>query len=546
MKIRYFKQARFLHKWMGLACFIFIFILSLSGILLMHSDSLELEKKMIDGNLLPAKYFHVEGAPQTVQALAVIPGTTPPVLFAGTDHGLFRSMDMGKTWDEPKQGLFSTDIRALAVDPVNTGTLYAGTLNGIFKSEDHGETWSEWFDAASGLTNTAINDLLIGSPDTLYAATQGGLFVSHDAGEFWESVGKEISENRDVRTIRFSAAHPGQLIAGTDQGAFRSADDGNRWKRKWENLPENISSLVALNTDPEFIFIGTGSGLYKSFNGGLNWLKDEHPHLKSIYTLTVDSAEQPGIYIASEEGLFYSLNGGDNWQDITPGKNNLQNRDDLSGTAIHTLLSVNGPETHLLLAGSASGLFISSDNGKQWRHTDPGVAENSVSRENFKMDMAKLITEIHTGRFFGDYFYWLIDLSSLGLIGLAISGLMVVIYREKIKKGKAFRETAKDEEIKVDRIIDISESVDDLSMDSQNIHDMVEHINLHLKKCKSVYNISRKKEEIDKIDKHIASLDQKLHHLMGNINGFAKLTQEIGDPETLVLPEKNESKNKEV
>jgi len=179
LNIHYFKQARILHKWLGLACFIFILILSVSGILLMHSDSLELEKRMIAGRFLPEQYFNVAGARRVVQSLAAISEKDTLVLFAGTDHGLFRSGDSGQSWVELKEGLFSHDIRVLTVNPKDSQVIYAGTSQGIFKSEDQGESWSEWFDKASGLTNVFVNDLLINPRDTdiLYAATQGGLFV---------------------------------------------------------------------------------------------------------------------------------------------------------------------------------------------------------------------------------------------------------------------------------------------------------------------------------------------------------------------------------
>ena len=144
------------------------------------------------------------------------------------------------------------------------------------------------------------------------------------------------------------------------------------------------------------------------------------------------------------------------------------------------------------------------------------------------MDLSKLITEIHTGRFFGSYFYWLVDLASFGMIGLAVSGLMVVFYRKKIKKAKTSKKIITDEEMEIDKMIDISESIEGMSIDSQNIHDMVEHISMHLEKCKTIYSTSQEKDEMDTIGKHISTLDKKIHRLMDNLDGFAKLAQDIG------------------
>lgn len=532
MNIHYFKQTRILHKWLGLVCFIFVLILAASGILLMHADTLELDQRMIGGRFLPDKYFRVVGAHRSVQSLAVISEKETSILFAGTDHGLFRSNDSGQSWVELKQGLFSQDIRVLAVNPQDSQMIYAGTPKGIFKSEDQGESWGEWFDEASGLTHVFINDLLINPNDTdnIYAATQGGLFVSHEAGDFWEPVGNGIPKNQNVRTIRFSATYPDHLIIGTENGAFRSSDGGKLWEKKWNNLPPDISSLVTLNTDPEFIFVGTNKGFYKSFNGGLNWIKDPHKKLKEIRTLTIDARDHSSIYLSSSKGFFYSSNGGDTWQEITPDKTSVQNQENVITTPINTVLSIGGEkQPSLLFAGSEAGLFISKNNGKHWNFIDLGKSGNTVSKENFKMDLSKLVTEIHTGRFFGSYFYWLVDLSSVGMIFLAISGLMVVFYREKIKKSKISKKARHDAEIDIDQRIEIVESADDLSLDSQTIHDMLEHVSRHLEKCKTIYSISQEKEEMEKIGQHILNLDKKMHSMMEHIEGFTKMAQDMGE-----------------
>ena len=58
-------------------------------------------------------------------------------------------------------------------------------------------------------------------------------------------------------------------------------------------------------------------------------------------------------------------------------------------------------------------------------------------------------------------------------------------------------------------MIDISESIEGMSIDSRNIHDMVEHITMHLEKCKTIYSTSQEKVEMDTIGKHISTLDKR-------------------------------------
>ena len=495
----------------------------------MHTDSLDLSKRMVGGEFLPEKYFYVAGTNRSIQSLAYIAHKKQLVLFAGTDHGLFRSIDSGKSWVESKQGLFSQDIQALAVDPKNPQLIYAGTPKGIFKSEDQGENWNEWFDQASGLTNVFINDLLIdpNQTETLYAATQEGLFVSYEGGDLWEPVENIITTDKNIQTVQFSASYPDQLIINTRNNIFRSTKNAKLWERKWTDIPKEISSIITLKTDPEFIFIGTKNGFYKSFNGGRNWIKDKNKNLKNIFSIATDKKNTPGIYLTSNKGLFYSNNSGDTWLGITPNENNLEKEEKLEINQINTILAITPSNNHvpILLAGSETGLFISKNKGTLWSFVNLGESGNIVSKKDFKMDLGKLVTEIHTGRFFGSYFYWLVDIASIGMIGLAISGLMIISNRKKIKRLKLSKNRTLDEETQIDQIEDMSSSLDD-----EDIHDMAEHINMHLEKYKTIYKSQKTKEDAKKIDKHISTLDIKIQHIVKQIKDFSTMSQNNTTP----------------
>ena len=491
----------------------------------MHVDSLELGKKMVDGKFLPKKYFNITGVSRSIQSLAYIPNDKQSIIFAGTDHGLFRTIDSGKSWVESKKGLFNQDIRALAVDPKDSRLIYAGTPKGIFKSWDSGESWTDWYDQASGLTNTFINDLLIdpNQAETIYAATQGGLFVSHEGGDFWESIDNEILKNESIQSIQFSASHPEQLIIHSKINIFRSTDDKKLWEKKWTDIPKNITSIITIKTDPEFIFIGTEKGFYKSFNGGLNWLKDENRNLKRIFSLARNTEDNTGIFLSSNKGLFYSVNSGDTWLEITPNKSNLEGEGRIEITKVNKILATTASKTQasLLLVGSETGLFISNNNGALWSFINLGDSSNTLSTEDFRMDLTKLVTEIHTGRFFGTYFYWVVDIATIGMIGLAISGLMIISYRKKIKKTSFSRNRSLDQKREAYQTTDMAKSID-----NEDIYDRANHINTHLKKFKTIYKSSKTKEESRKIEEHISTLDTQIQLIVKEINDFSAMSQD--------------------
>ncbi len=482
----------------------------------MHYEEFGLNKIEVSGKYLPDKYFQVATAKRPVQSLLVTEGNRKTI-YVGTSHGLYRSDDTGKNWTELKQGLFNQDIRVLAQPAEESRTVYAGTGGGIFKSEDGGDHWPEWFDASSGLESGEVNDLAIHpeNPDTLYAATQGGLFFTEDGGESWEL--SFDGEQNPVTLVRLSAVNPQTVYLATKNGVHRSKNGGQNWQRVWSDQISEVLSLVSLNTEPEFIYIGTKSGLFKSFNQGRNWIKDRHKEITAVVCLIANPNDIADLLVAADDKVLASKDGGDNWREISysAGSENSQ------GMAhVTRILRVKSPSP-LQLVGTTEGLFLSSDGANSWTKIELANGNGQAVLEERKMDLVKLVTEIHTGRFFGSYFMLLVDLATLGLVVLVFTGIAVTVYRKKIKKSKKVQ---RDEDLETDMLIDIRETADDLSSESMEIHDMIEHISNHLEKCKSIY-LSKEKKEIAEIDRHITTLDKKMHNLMQRIGEFDKYSR---------------------
>lgn len=484
----------------------------------MHRDSLDLEQIEVSAQYLPDKYFHLVKDKLKIQTIAVNP-QNGDIIFVGTGSGLFRSLDGGKNWQPLHEGLRDENIRALAMSPSAPNMIYAGTSKGIFLSEDGGDHWTDWFEESSGLSSMDIQDLIIhpDKPELLFAATSGGLFVSKDEGDTWELAfeGSLAKGSRDVSFIRFSSKAR-SLYIGTAGGIFKSIDGGKQWDKKWENTLPSSQSLVSLDTDPEFIYAGTTDGLYKSYNKGITWVRDMTQD-KSVRQLLVDPRNTTHIYMATARRIFLSPDGGDTWNPLSFEKEN--------GTTLHTLTLIRSTQksSPTLIAGASSGLFISKNGGRTWEETSFAATIQQLSGGHLKMDLVKLMTEIHTGRFFGDYVYLLVDIATVGLITLVFSGFGLAFYRKRIAKSKQVKKKITEEEA-VDNLLDIQETADELSQESVEIHNMIEHINTHLAKCRSVY-ISKEKKEVDKIGRHITELDGKMHHMMEKIEEFNKLSE---------------------
>lgn len=63
---------------------------------------------------------------------------------SGAGYGIYRSGDLGRTWDLRSRGLTNFTVTALCVDPADSRIVYAGTKSGSFVTRDKGERWESF------------------------------------------------------------------------------------------------------------------------------------------------------------------------------------------------------------------------------------------------------------------------------------------------------------------------------------------------------------------------------------------------------------------
>src|SRR5581483_4235086 len=111
--------------------------------------------------------------PLTIDSIVVDPATPTRVYAAAYSFGVFVSTDGGASWSQANNASLDPSVRVLAIDPVVPTTIYAGTDSGVYRSLDRGVSWTG---GGGGLTDVNIIAIDPGNAGLMYAATQQGVY----------------------------------------------------------------------------------------------------------------------------------------------------------------------------------------------------------------------------------------------------------------------------------------------------------------------------------------------------------------------------------
>ena len=188
-------------------------------------------------------------------------------IWVGTNLGVLRTADGGRSWTECSEGLLDRSVTSLAV---HRGTLFAGTSSGgVFRSRGGCSPWSR---GSEGLANSYVSSLAAvdGPGGGIFAATYNGIYRSTDSGERWTPLSRRLGSPFTLAV----AVDPqsGALHAGTAAGLYASRDDGRSWSDASEGLVNRFVTALARGSAPASpLFAGTNGGIYRSDDGGRRW-----------------------------------------------------------------------------------------------------------------------------------------------------------------------------------------------------------------------------------------------------------------------------------
>lgn len=388
-------------------------------------------------NFGTANGFSVNGSqPPQIAALVVHPAfpATPRIWAGASDGGLLTTSNGGTSWSTANTGFVSTNIRALATHPRDTGAttvLLAGygdavtTTRPIYRSDDNGASWTA---STSGLNAEQIRTLAIDPTTTdfdpltaenftvyaggrserlpLPADKDGGLYKSTDAGASWTTidngipfVGGGVGSARDMGTVRTIALDPRSCVAPPPSGPCPAGSGGLR------KLFAAGSGRPDLSAPGQPYF---SARIYRSLDAGANWSaadsglplpQDLGPSGTSNYAfmggvapLVFDPANTQTLYIGTfltwapgvpgampptiANGVFKSSDGGNSWVHASNGLPRYAGAGSSHWSVL--ALAINPANPQVLYAG-LSNLYATSISGDVYKSTDGGANWSQAS-----------------------------------------------------------------------------------------------------------------------------------------------------------------------
>ena len=297
-------------------------------------------------------------------------------LVAGTLRGVYRSLDKGAHWEEisPPGSREIHEVESIAIDPYDAGIIYAGTWHLPWKTMDGGKTWKSM---STGLiVDSDIFSMYVDpdSPRLMYLSACSGIYRSDDFGDDFRRVNGIPSAARRTRAIVMDPAESDTVYAGTTEGLYKTTTGGKVWQRM---TPGDVivNDVYVDPRNPQHVLLATDrSGVLASGDGGKTWEPSNLGYSQRQVAALLTDAKDPGTIYAGVindkrfGGVFVTTDSGRSWKQVSEG---------LGGRDVFELAQ--GADG-TLLAGTDNGVFRWNDG--TWTAADAIAAAAGVEKKD--------------------------------------------------------------------------------------------------------------------------------------------------------------------
>ncbi len=287
---------------------------------------------------------------------------SPHTLYLCTDGGIFKSPNLGETWEPRNKDLATVQFVYLDVHPTDPGIAYGGTQdNGTLKFTGN----YFWPNVEAGDGGYTMVDPA--NPNIVYAEyVDLALYKTMDAGKNWRwGMTKGINRKEGAlfyTPFNLDPQNPEVLVTGTTR-VYRSTNGEKSWKPISPPLGGGLVSAVTIApNNSSVIYAGTSVGkVWVTPNLGKQWYQIDTGIPKAyISTICIDPNNARIAYLGISTFLYHSLwkttDAGAHWTDISEG---------IPPVEVHQIcLDPLNPST--VFVATDVGVFVSTTGGGHW------------------------------------------------------------------------------------------------------------------------------------------------------------------------------------
>ncbi|MEO7960289.1 MAG: hypothetical protein ABIR19_02010, partial [Ginsengibacter sp.] len=310
--------------------------------------------------------------------------------WAGTEGGVFKSIDGGNTWKKLSNSLPADMVQAhLAIAPSSSNIIYisVGTTEendygtgkgmGIYRSENSGETWKEISQDGRPEARIGGGDVPVlmvdpNNPEIVYSASIV-VWKSVDGGKTWKGI-RGAPGGDDYQNLWINPNDSKIILATGDQGAVITVNGGDTWS-SWYNQPTaQLYHVSADNDFPYNLYSGqqeSGSvGAASRGNDGQVTFRDWHPVGAQEYGYVAPDPKNSNIIYGGKISKYNKLTG--QVQNITPRPTRNE-----SYRFVRTEPVIFSPVDSSTLYYAGNVLFKTENGGNDWQVISPDLSRES-------------------------------------------------------------------------------------------------------------------------------------------------------------------------
>jgi len=253
------------------------------------------------------------------------------------------------------ESIYSSNSSIHCLEINSNGDLFAGTQNGIYRSIDDGVSW------ISVLDSLAVGSIEINSEGDIYSSPRP-VYFSLDNGDEWETLNYP-----ELGVTHMFIDSENNLLVGFYGGIYKTDNNGSNWELVL-SLPYMVESVNSIIENSEgVLFAGTtnfigGGGVYRSLDNGANW---EYISLEYYYisSLALNSSDE---LFACSRGHHYEGNGG-----VFRSSDNGETWIELIENILVTSIAIDSEDRIFIgcssLDGATGAVQVSDDSGENWQ-----------------------------------------------------------------------------------------------------------------------------------------------------------------------------------